>query len=242
MMWHGLPEGAKYNCIYADPPWLFKNYSEKGEGRNPNQHYPCMPLEEIKALPVAELAAENCVLLMWVYNPMLPEALELIKAWGFEFKTVGFVWSKQRISTGYWTRSMTEQCWLATRGKPSRKDMGVRQVLEAPPLEHSRKPALFYHRIEALVDGPYLELFARNRRTGWDTWGNETEKFGGTLSQIHEGQVEAVEKVYLGMDLASGPDHTAITVVEDGKPRLATDAEKLEFLLNQPREKESEAS
>jgi N6-adenosine-specific RNA methylase IME4 len=240
MIWHGLPQGKKYPVIYADPPWLFKNYSEKGEGRNPNQHYKCMPLEEIKALPVQELAADNCVLLMWVYNPMLPEALELFKAWGFEFKTVGFVWSKQRISTGYWTRSMTEQCWLATRGKPSRKDMGVRQVLEAPPLEHSQKPALFYDRIEKLCAGPYVELFARTRRQGWDAWGNETEKFGGAAPQIHEGQVEAVEKVYMGIDLASGPDQTAFTIYENGKARPATEAERLSALLNAPRP-ESEA-
>lgn len=174
----------KYKVIYADPPWYFKSYSEKGENRNPNQHYNCMDLDAIKALSVKNIADKDCVLLMWVIDPMLTQALEVIESWGFKYKTVGFTWAKTNqdglnffMGTGYWTRANPEMCLLATRGKPKRINANVRQLVIDKRREHSRKPDQMYSHIENLVEGPYIELFARTTREGWDCWGNETEKF-----------------------------------------------------------------
>lgn len=162
------------------PPWHFKSYSPKGDGRNANQHYSCMSITDICNLRVSDLAADDCVLLMWCVDPMLPEALEVIKAWGFKYKTVGFTWAKQNkndlgmfTGLGYWTRSNPEMCLLATKGKPKRLSKAVRQLIISQRQEHSRKPDEVYDRIEQLLDGPYVELFARRERKGWDSWGNE---------------------------------------------------------------------
>ncbi len=117
---------------------------------------------------------------MWAVDPMLPEALEVIKAWGFKYKTVGFTWAKQNkndlgmfTGLGYWTRANPEMCLLATKGKPKRISKSVRQLVIDKRQEHSRKPDVIYDRIEQLLDGPYVELFARRERTGWDSWGNQ---------------------------------------------------------------------
>lgn len=173
------PDGTpmKYGAIYIDPPWSFKNYSQKGEDKNPNQHYPCMKYEDMAVLPIGEMASDNCAMFMWIVDTHLPEALKLFSDYGFDYKTIAFIWDKDRLGLGYWTRKMAEVCLLATRGKPKRKNKDVRQILRAPIREHSRKPDLFYGRIESLVDGPYLEVFARQRRSGWDQWGNEVDKF-----------------------------------------------------------------
>jgi N6-adenosine-specific RNA methylase IME4 len=156
-----------------------------------------MPLQEIKELPVFDVACDDCVLFLWAVDSMLPEALEVGKWWGFEFKTVAFYWAKQRrvsstrgramddpahkmfpMGTGYWTRSNPEQCLLFTRGNPRRLSASVRKLIVAPRREHSRKPDAHYDSIERLVRGPYLELFARsNGRPNWTAWGNETDKF-----------------------------------------------------------------
>lgn len=179
-----LPD-KKYSVIYADPPWYFKNYSKKGEDKNPNQHYQCMSIDDICNLPIANLADKNCTLLMWVVDPLLQEAFKVIEAWGFKYKTVGFTWAKANKTSlgfftglGYWTRSNPEMCLLATKGKPQRKSKSVRQLVISKRREHSRKPDEIYSGIETLLDGPYLELFARNTRQGWDSWGNQTEKHG----------------------------------------------------------------
>jgi N6-adenosine-specific RNA methylase IME4 len=183
--------GNKYGVIYADPPWFFKNYSAKGEGRNAISHYPCMSPKELAALPVPDLAAKDSILLLWAVDPLLPVALEIIKAWGFEFKTVGFYWAKINRSAdsgqlsetdfftglGYWTRANVEQCLLATRGHPTRMAKDVRRLLISPRREHSRKPDEIYGRIERLARGPYLELFARQSWLGWDQLGAETGLF-----------------------------------------------------------------
>lgn len=181
----------KYAVIYADPPWTFKVWSGKGDDRSANQHYETMSLKKICALPVADIAEDNCTLLMWACMPMLPEALQVIEAWGFKFKTAAFVWMKQNKNSpqlftdandifagmGYWTRSNCELCLLATRGKAKRTNADVKQAILSPLREHSRKPAQIYDRIERLVKGPYIELFARTRRPGWDAWGNQVTKF-----------------------------------------------------------------
>jgi N6-adenosine-specific RNA methylase IME4 len=175
------PRPNHYQAIYADPPWTFATYSHKGKGRSAEAHYSCMSLAEIKALPVADWAAPDCALFLWISNPSLPQALEVIQAWGFQFKTVAFTWAKTtttgkwHMGCGYWSRANAEQCLLATRGKPKRLSASVHSLIVSPKREHSRKPDETYDRIEALVTGPYLEMFARQRRPGWDCWGNQAD-------------------------------------------------------------------
>jgi N6-adenosine-specific RNA methylase IME4 len=146
---------------------------------------------KLAALPVADLAADDCVLFLWMCWPNLPEAMRLIEAWGFTYKTCAFAWTKAhagqiemfrddcdvQIGTGYWTRANSECCLLATRGKPKRLNADVRQGIIEPRRQHSRKPDCVPARIERLVAGPYLELFARTQRPGWTVWGNQTDKF-----------------------------------------------------------------
>ena len=148
-----------------------------------------MTTEDICKLSIADKAADNCTLFLWAVWPRMPDAFRVIEAWGFEYKTCAFCWVKgralplfpedfkDRMGLGYWTRANSEVCLLGTRGKPKRKRADVRQVIQAPLREHSRKPDEQYERIEALVDGPYLEMFARQRWPGWDSWGNEVDKF-----------------------------------------------------------------
>jgi N6-adenosine-specific RNA methylase IME4 len=185
------PRQFHHQVIYADPPWYFQNYSPKGEGRNPVVHYDCMSLDQLVQIPVREWAAKDATLLMWATDPMLPSALKLIEAWGFEYKTVGFYWVKLNkkanlaklsradffTGCGYWTRANGELCLLATKGKPKRLSKRVRRLIVSPRREHSRKPDEAYERIEELVDGPYLELFARNTRSGWESWGDQVALF-----------------------------------------------------------------
>jgi N6-adenosine-specific RNA methylase IME4 len=172
--------GGRFGVIYADPPWSFEVYSGKGKQRAAERHYDTMSLEDIKALPIEALAADDCALFLWVVNPELPGALEVIRSWGFQYKTVGFTWVKQNrggeglfMGLGYWTRANAESCLLATRGSPSRLAKDVHQIVISPLAEHSRKPDEVRARIERLVPGPYLELFARRPVAGWTTWGNE---------------------------------------------------------------------
>jgi N6-adenosine-specific RNA methylase IME4 len=172
--------GKRFQVIYADPPWEFKVYSGKGKQRSAERHYDTESLDDIKALPVADLAADDCALFLWCVMPELPGALEVIKAWGFEYKTAGFTWIKQNRNgeglfwgMGYWTRANAELCLLATRGSPTRLNADVHQVVMAPVGEHSRKPDEVRKRIKRLIGGPYLELFARQQVEGWHTWGNE---------------------------------------------------------------------
>jgi N6-adenosine-specific RNA methylase IME4 len=185
------PELSHYKVIYADPPWTFATYSKKGKGRSPEAHYDCMSFDAIKALPVADWAAPDSILLLWVTDPLLPKGLELLDAWGFTYKTVGFYWAKLNKAAsphaysdtdfftgmGFWTRANPEQCLLATKGKPKRIAKDVRRLVVAPRREHSRKPDEVYENIERLADGPYLEMFARSSRDGWDSWGNQEELF-----------------------------------------------------------------
>jgi N6-adenosine-specific RNA methylase IME4 len=188
----GAPRPGHYRVIYADPPWSFATYSRKGKGRSPDAHYDCMDLDAIKRLPVAGWAHPDAVLLLWATDPLLDRALEVIQAWGFAYKTVGFYWAKLNKGTsavaseadfftglGFWTRANPEPCLLATRGRPRRRSGGVRKLVLAPRREHSRKPDEMYERIEALLEGPYLELFARGSRPGWDAWGDQAGLFDG---------------------------------------------------------------
>jgi N6-adenosine-specific RNA methylase IME4 len=170
-----------------DPPWAFNTWSGKQmtPHRTANDHYTTMKMPDLMALPIPDLAAKDCALFVWTVDSHVDVTIDLIRHWGFTFKTRAFDWIKTaqngqpRMGMGYWTRKASEECFLATRGKVKRMDKGVRQVIMAPRREHSRKPDEIYERIEALVGGPYLEMFARQRRQGWDAWGNEVDKFGG---------------------------------------------------------------
>lgn len=179
-----LDVSKKYGAILADPPWHFDVWSLKEPGRHATAHYGTMSIQDIYGLPVRDLAAKDCVLFLWVVWPMLEHGLKTIDAWGFKYKTCGFAWMKSSketnvpiMGTGYWTRANTEVCLLATKGKPKRISAGVAQAIYEPRREHSRKPDCINDRIERLVNGPYLELFARRERPGWDVWGNQTTKF-----------------------------------------------------------------
>jgi N6-adenosine-specific RNA methylase IME4 len=170
-----------FSIFYADPPWSFVTYSNKGKDRSPERHYPTMSLAELCALPVGSLAAPDCALFLWANGPRLPDAFALFAAWGFTYKAIAFTWVKQNrsgvgfpIGCGYWTRANPEICLLATRGKPKRIDAGVPNLLMTPRREHSRKPDEIRERIVRLMgDVPRLELFARQRTPGWQIWGNE---------------------------------------------------------------------
>lgn len=175
----------RYGAILADPPWHFAVRSEAGEGRSASQHYRVQSLDDIKAMPVRQLAADHCVLFLWVIDPMLREAFDVLDAWGFTYKTRAFCWAKRNsvgpgffTGMGFWTRANPEDCWLAVRGSPKRLNGDVRRLLLARRREHSRKPDAIYERIERLVEGPYCELFSRSQRAGWDAMGDEREKFG----------------------------------------------------------------
>ncbi len=178
-----MKEQKKYGLIYADPPWHYKVYSKKGMGRSAESHYPTMNIEDIKALPVADLADKDCALFLWVTFPCLLEGIEVLKAWGFEYKTTAFVWVKQNRKAdslfwgmGYWTRSNVEICLLGTKGRPKRADAGIHQVVISHIEEHSKKPQEVHNRIMKLMgDVPRIELFARRKTEGFDVWGNEVE-------------------------------------------------------------------
>lgn len=177
--------------ISADPPWRFATYSERGKGRSAEAHYDCLDIPALRAMPVASWAAPDCALFLWTTDPMLPMALEIMSAWGFTYKTVGFYWVKTNRSVaawtgtadglftgmGYWTRANPEMCLLGTRGRPIRQARDVARVVVSPRREHSRKPDEVAARIERLLDGPYLELFARSSRDGWDSLGNQSVLF-----------------------------------------------------------------
>jgi len=177
------PLPGHYGAILADPPWSWAARSPKGEGRSAKRHYGVMTLDDIKAMPVADWAARDCALFLWVLDPMLPFGLDVLQAWGFTFKTVGFQWRKTNrdgssfVGMGYWSRANVELCLLGVRGRPTRLARNVRRLIEAPRREHSRKPDEIRTSIERLVGGPYLELFARSSAPGWHAFGNETGRF-----------------------------------------------------------------
>ena len=170
----------KYQAIYADPPWDYQQCRLSGSAK---KHYPTMRIEELCALPVAEIADRDCALFLWATFPQLPEALRLIQAWGFVYKTVAFVWLKQNrkaltwfYGLGFWTRSNAEICLLATKGHPKRQSAGIHQLVISPVERHSKKPDEVREKIvELMGDVPRIELFARQQTPGWDVWGNEVE-------------------------------------------------------------------
>lgn len=195
-----LPRAGQYAMIAADPPWHFKSYKPPAADhqyrRDAEMHYPSMKLADIKALPIGAVAAPSCHLFLWTTGPHLPEALDVIRAWGFQYSGIGFTWVKLRrsidtrqlrlvvsaesdlhVGLGFTTRKNAEFCLLARRGNARRISKSVREIILQPVREHSRKPDEFFRRAEQYAAGPYLELFARQTRPGWDAWGDETTKF-----------------------------------------------------------------
>jgi len=172
-----------YGLILLDPAWAFRNWSAKGEAKNPSAHYDVMSLDQLKALPVGHLAAPDCACVMWGIAPMLDVAIDLLRHYGFTFKTMGG-WAKQsstgrkwQFGPGYIFRSALEPYIVGTIGSPPVLVHDVRNLIVAPVREHSRKPDEMHANLERLYPGPRVELFARQRRAGWDSWGNEADKF-----------------------------------------------------------------
>ena len=172
-----------YHAILADPPWRFGLRSVKGEEKSPQAQYDCMALDDIKALPVGQLARDHCWLMLWATWPMIREALEVMDAWGFTYVTGGS-WAKQSktgakwaFGTGYVMRSADEPFLIGRIGNPPIRTRSLRNLIVAPVREHSRKPDAQYDHVEQLAHGPYAELFSRTSRTGWDSWGNQTGRF-----------------------------------------------------------------
>lgn len=173
-----FPDG-RFSVILADPPWSYRDKAADGE-RGAGFKYDVMTLDDIKGLPIREIADKDCALFMWATYPMMPEAFEVLNAWGFKYRTVAFTWvkttkhEKLAMGMGNWTRANAEPCLLATRGKPKRVSASVHSVIMSERREHSRKPDEQYERIEQLMgDVPRIELFARQHRDGWISWGNE---------------------------------------------------------------------
>jgi N6-adenosine-specific RNA methylase IME4 len=194
----GLPRGY-FRVALIDPAWKFRAWSPRGRGKSADRHYRCEELDEIIAHPVPELMADDALLFLWVVQTHFPQALMLLEAWGFECKTVGFVWVKMpkywsadqlplrvrpKMGCGYYTRANSEQCWIARRGKGvKRRSNRVEQVVYAPVREHSRKPDEVPRRIDQLVgDVPRIELFAREQRPGWVAWGDQINLFENNRS------------------------------------------------------------
>jgi N6-adenosine-specific RNA methylase IME4/ParB-like chromosome segregation protein Spo0J len=175
-----FPSDRRYAVLYADPPWHFEVYNEEsGIERAAGNHYPTMSLDEICAMPILNLASPDAALFMWTTAPHLRESFDVLVAWGFEYKT-NIVWVKDKIGLGYFVRNQHELLLVATRGDMPSPSPANRppSVISAPRREHSRKPDEAYALIEAMYPAlPKLELFARQRRPGWDVWGNETDKF-----------------------------------------------------------------
>lgn len=188
-----LPK-IKANVIMADPAWNQKKWSAKGDEGRP-QHYDRMTLKQICDMPISECAEKDCHLFLWTTSPHLEQAFTVIRAWGFRYSSVAFTWIKLNpkaptlfftqkdlhLGQGYTTRKNAEFCLLGRRGSPKRLDKGVHEVIISPRREHSRKPDEAYDRIERYTHGPYLELFSRQNRKNWETWGNETGKFDGKI-------------------------------------------------------------
>lgn len=189
----------QYQVIYADPPW---SYDDKmaGHSFSLDHEYQTQSLEWIKALPVQTIADRDCALFLWVVSPLLTEGLDVLDAWGFKYKTLAFVWSKETSqgrsvsNLGRWTMGNVELVILGTKGKPKRAVKNVKQLVVALRQEHSRKPDVVRKRIAELMgDVPKIELFARQQYPGWDAWGNEVSKFENNVIKIGSQRLEQLQ-------------------------------------------------
>lgn len=192
-----------FGALAVDPPWSFRSRTSLQSrnwqsARDVEKHYELMSVADIAALPVGDLATDSTHLFLWITGPMLVEAahLPIMKAWGFKPSSLVFTWPKLRrayrhdqsmptmdsafhVGLGLTTRKCCEFVVLGRRSGAKRVAKNVRELILAPRREHSRKPDEFYSRVEAYCSGPYLELFARESRPNWQSWGNEVGKFGG---------------------------------------------------------------
>ena len=183
----------KYQIIYADPPWDYKGQTQhNGKGGKDTGgallHYKTLKLKELKKLNISEITDDNCLLFLWATSPHLDQAIELMKAWGFSWATVGFVWDKQRVNPGFYTMSQCELCLIGKRGKIPRPrgTRNTRQLVSSLRRKHSTKPHEVRERIEDMFpDQRKLEMFARETFVGWDTHGDETEN-GINISFLEE--------------------------------------------------------
>jgi N6-adenosine-specific RNA methylase IME4 len=169
----------KYKTIYADPPWKEVGGGKKGGKRGADRHYPLMSTKEIMALPVNEIAAENCHLYLWVTNNFLKDGLKVMEAWGFRYVTM-ITWQKDKMGLGQYFRGMTEHCLFGVKGvlpykvKNGKRQQGVTGFYE-PRGRHSAKPYEMRKMIQKVSYQPAIELFAREKFKGWDVWGNEVK-------------------------------------------------------------------
>lgn len=174
----------KYKIIYADPPWEYSSdpNSKRGIWGLAHQQYETLGIEKIKELPVKDISDTDCILFLWATFPNIQQALDVIKAWGFEYKTVGFVWEKsdktnntpKKYGLGWYTRSNCEIVMIGRKGKFDRKSASIQQIVRSTINEHSKKPDEVRKRIiELCGDIPRIELFARTKVHGWDVWGND---------------------------------------------------------------------
>lgn len=176
----------KYNIIYADPPWEYKQSGSKTNSRGmAKQHYETMTTKDICNLPIENISKENAICFMWATFPNIDQALIVMKEWGFIYKTAAFVWIKKnkKSNTNFWgmgayTRANAEICLIGIKNKTKAKDLvkshAVHQIIESPIEIHSKKPDIVREKIlELLGDIPRIELFARQSVKGWDCWGNE---------------------------------------------------------------------
>lgn len=173
----------KYQIIYADPPWSYRDKRDTHPRLCGGAlvHYKTISLELLRKLPVNKLADKNCMLFMWATFPNLAEALSVIEAWGFQYKTLGFSWIKTNkrngkpfFGIGYYTKSNCEVCLIGAKGKPIKASNAVSSVVIAPKESHSKKPDIVREKIVKFCgDIPRIELFAREKTEGWDVWGNE---------------------------------------------------------------------
>ena len=183
--------------ILSDPPWTFEVWNSEKCDRHTSHKYDLMDADEIAALDVWDISADNCALFLWVTWPNLRDGLYLLDQWDFIYRTIAWVWVKAKKSgfghhfgMGYYTRANTEPCLLAVRGNMPVAAHDVIALIYAPVRDHSHKPDEQYDKIERLYPNMrYLELFARREREGWDTWGNEVEDKVG-LSEVLQGGVE----------------------------------------------------
>jgi N6-adenosine-specific RNA methylase IME4 len=178
-----------FRCVAADPPWRFRSNSVARPGRNAARHYACLTPSGIATLPLADVVARDAWLFLWTTGPFIAQGAHVgvMKAWGFSPSGVAFVWAKLNrnapelffnrddffFGQGLTTRHNAEYCILGRRGNPKRLAADVREIIAAPRRRHSEKPVEAFARIERFCDGPRLELFARQRRAGWQAWGDE---------------------------------------------------------------------
>ncbi len=180
-MFPALPKD-RYSVILCDPPWDYGENRTQHNGKGGKStggavsHYPTVTTDDLKGLDIGSICEPDCLLFMWVTNPHLDQGLDLLKAWGFQYATVAFVWDKQRVNPGFYTMSQCELCIVGKRGKipTPRGSRNERQFVSAMRGTHSAKPAEVRARIERMFPAhKKLELFARERVPGWSSWGNE---------------------------------------------------------------------